>query len=375
MEIPPKVSGKESVTVAIDARSLDLNIARARIAMSLMAITFLYIDPNTVGGPFGFNAPEAATLLSHLVYSVTMLLVYRRRVSVAHLSSMSLALDLFFAAAISFLEQGQIGPSNVFFVFAIIAASVRPSLAPSVLATIAGFLLYLAIIVYSNGLTIADLMRPVYLAILGYLIGFVGQQRSHFERRVRQLETRAQRLAIARALHDGYVQALAGVNLRLEACRELLARGRVEDTLEQLHELQTGVAREYDGVRAYIRSLAGVGDSSLRELPSSDPQCRLHASFAGRGFTTEHLLQMMVEGLRNARRHGTARRVDIDLSEAGDRILLTIADDGVGYANAAPKPWAIASRVAELGGQLSVASGSGSTRLTIEMPQFAEQGK
>jgi hypothetical protein len=32
-------------------------------------------------------------------------------------------------------------------------------------------------------------MRPVYLAITGYLIGFLGQQRINFEARVRELET------------------------------------------------------------------------------------------------------------------------------------------------------------------------------------------
>ena len=64
-------------------------------------------------------------------------------------------------------------------------------------------------------------MRAVYLAIAGYLIGFFSQQRALFEAEVRELETRAERQSIARSLHDGYVQALAGVNLRLETCRAL----------------------------------------------------------------------------------------------------------------------------------------------------------
>ena len=370
MEIPVNLSRRESALVSADPRSLDLNIARARIALSLLAMLSLYVDPTTPGGLFHLTETETATLLSHLAYSIALLVVLSLRFAIPGLSSISIALDLFFATAISFITQGLSGPSKVFFVFAIIAAASRPGLAPTVVATVSSVTLYLLVIALPGGLTIANMMRPVYLAILGYLIGFVGQQRAIFETRVRQLETRAQRFAIARSLHDGYVQALAGVNLRLETCRELLARGRVAETIAQLQELQMGVAREYDGFRAYIRSLADLGDSGVHEPAAMvDPRCRLQASFAGRGLTGEHLLQMMLEGLRNARQHGTAHRVDINLSGIENSILLTIEDDGVGFADAAAKPWAIASRVAELGGHLTVTSSGGSTRLTIEMPQ------
>jgi signal transduction histidine kinase len=213
------------------------------------------------------------------------------------------------------------------------------------------------------------MMRPVYLAILGYLIGFVGQQRAIFEAQVRELEKRDQRFTIARSLHDGYVQALAGVNLRLEACRGLLTRGRVEDTLGELRDLQEGVTREYDEVRAYVRSLAGLSENDAHERPFNvDPQCQLQASFVGNSLTGEELFQIMLEGLRNARRHGAARTVGIRLAGNSSRILLTIEDDGVGFPDTMSKPWALASRVAELGGHLTVTSRRGATRLTIEVP-------
>ena len=53
-----------------------------------------------------------------------------------------------------------------------------------------------------------------------------GQLRTKFESRLRELETVEERQNIARSLHDGYVQALAGVTLRLGTCRELLLRQR-----------------------------------------------------------------------------------------------------------------------------------------------------
>jgi signal transduction histidine kinase len=83
-------------------------------------------------------------------------------------------------------------------------------------------LLYILVIAFSNGLTSDYLMRAVYLAMAGFVIGFFGQQRANFETRLRALEAAAEREAIARSLHDGYIQALAGISLRLESCRDML---------------------------------------------------------------------------------------------------------------------------------------------------------
>jgi signal transduction histidine kinase len=369
MKIPTDALVDNSARDASSPSRLDLNIARARIGLSVLAMLSLWVDPSGPGGLFGLTKTAAATLLSHLAYSVILLTVLSRRLAIAHLASISNLLDLFFAAAISFVALGESGPSNVFFVFAVIATAIRPGFKSTLATVIASVVLYEMVIAFSIGLTVATMMRPVYLAILGYLIGFVGQQRAIFEAQVRKLERREQRFTIARSLHDGYVQALAGVNLRLEACCGLLARGRVDDTLGELRDLQQGVAREYDGVRAYVRSLAGLIAEEAPE-PSSDanPQCRLQAGFAGKSLTAEHLFQIMLEGLRNARRHGAARSVHINLAGAKDGLLLTIEDDGVGFHDTISKPWAIASRVTELGGHLTVTSRRGATLLTIEVP-------
>jgi signal transduction histidine kinase len=281
------------------------------------------------------------------------------------------ALDLFFATAVAFLTEGQTSPSYVFFVFAIIAAGIRPG--PGVLSTITvticSVALYLLVILLSERISDLYMMRAVYLAIAGYLIGFVGQQRAEFETHVRELETRAERHSIARSLHDGYVQALAGVNLRLQTCRELLVRQRPIDALAQLTELQAGIAREYDEVRAYIRELAGVDVSSASAVTAAaaDPHFEVRMAFSGHSITGEHLLQIMLEGLRNARRHGMPQCVTIQVNGLENRLRVTIDDDGVGFPEAGNPPWAIASRVAELGGHLIV-NRNGVTRLEIEMP-------
>jgi signal transduction histidine kinase len=133
--------------------------------------------------------------------------------------------------------------------------------------------------------------------------------------------------------------------------------------------LQRGVAREYDEVRVYIRSLAGVeGDVSRETLKdTSDPWLELNANFSGRVSTGEHLLQIMLEGLRNARRHAMASLVSIELQNEQRGIHITIEDDGVGFTDSDDLPWVIASRVAELSGEIALAP-NGSARLEITMP-------
>ncbi len=235
--------------------------------------------------------------------------------------------------------------------------------------TLSSVILYLVVIASSDRLTNQYVMRAAYLAIAGYLIGLFGQQRAQFEVRIRELETRAERHSIARSLHDGYVQALAGVNLRLETCRELLARERPGEALRELTELQRGVAREYDEVRVYIRSLAGIHGNLSREnlKDNSDPRLELNGSFTGPVSIGEQLLQIMLEGLRNARRHAMASLVQIELQTAQHGVHVTIEDDGVGFTDSDYPPWVIASRVAELGGEIALAP-NGSARLEITMP-------
>lgn len=352
-----------------DFQRLDINIARGRIVLSLLATISLYVDPTTAGGLFHLSGHARIVLLCHLAYSISIYVALIRRPQGAGLLMISTAMDLFFATAVAFVTEGQTSPSYVFFVFAIIAVGIRPGLLSTIAVTCCSVALYLIVILLSERISDAYVMRAAYLAIAGYLIGFVGRQRSDFEERVRELETRAERHSIARSLHDGYVQALAGVNMRLQTCRELIGRDRPKDALAELTALQTGVAHEYDEVRAYIRELAGVDESRATEMlaPIPDPRFKVCMKFAGHSTTGEHLLQIMLEALRNARRHGMPRSISIDVSGVEGKLLITIDDDGVGFVESANPPWAIASRVAELGGHLTV-NNNGSTRLQIEMP-------
>lgn len=352
-----------------DFDELDLKIASARLVLSPLAMLALYVDPST-GGLFHFSSAALATASGHLFYSLAMYLALSRAIITKHLTKLSTLLDLFFAAAIALCTEGRTSPSYVFFVFAIVATGFRTGFRATIAVTVSSVVMYLAVIGLDHGVTDSYMMRGVYLALAGYLICFFGQQRAAFETRVRELESKSERLTIARSLHDGYVQTLAGVNLRLETCRALLQRCESALALTEVTDLQNGVAREYDAVRSYIRSLAEIDQRMVGQVPKfNDTWFEMRADFSARGMVVEQVLQIALEGLRNAWRHGRAHVVKIDVRSTDDMVHMTVEDDGVGFHDSSTTPWAISSRVAEVGGELKIKSGAGTgALLEIDMP-------
>jgi signal transduction histidine kinase len=350
-----------------DFGELDRKVAQARAVLSLLALLSLYVDPSQ-GGLFRLETCLLVVLLCHLFYSALTYLALAYRVGADRVHKISVALDLIFATVIAFLTEGRTSPSFVFFVFAITAVGFRTGFRDTLLITLCCVGLYALVVEISDGLLTVYLMRPVYLAMAGYLIGFFGQQRAHFEHRLRQLDTQGEREAIARSLHDGYLQAMAAVSLRLESCRDMLISKELGAALAEVREIQLGVSRECDEVREYVRSLALI-DQTVTSVDHSHLNARFHirAAFAAPGEIVEHIMQIVLEGIRNTRRHGHARSGSINVQQLTGTINITIDDDGIGFGDAVTPPWTIASRVAELGGRLAVNSSVGA-HLEISLP-------
>ncbi len=351
-----------------DFGELDGRVAQARVVLSLLALLSLFVDPS-LGGLFHLETWLLTVLLCHLIYSALTYLALAYRVGTNPVRKISVGLDLIFETVIAFLTEGRTSPSFIFFVFAIVAVGFRTGFRDTLLVTLGCVGLYVLVVEISDGFPSVYSMRAVYLAIAGYLIGFFGQQRVHFERRLRELETEAEREAIARSLHDGYLQALAGISLRLESCRDMLASNEPAAALAEIKEIQLGVSREYDEVRDYVRSLAST------ERPATgvtrmelNTQFQVQAAFAAQGEVVEHIMQIVLEGIRNTRRHGRARSGAVNVLQCSDTISITIDDDGIGFGESPALPWTIASRVAEFGGRLVVNSEAAGAHLEISLP-------
>jgi signal transduction histidine kinase len=355
-----------------DLSAIDRFTSRARLALSLLALVSLSFD-RVVDGPFEMNGLIAALLGLHLLYAAAMMHGAADRMPA--IGAIQAVLDVLFAAAIAVVTEGATSPPFAFFCFAIVAVSCRQGLRATLYVTVTSVLLYGSAIAFfhSNAEHLYE-TSPAFLGTIGCLAAFFGEARQQFEARVRALETVTERRQIARSLHDEHVQALAVAHLRVETCRELLRRGNVDDAYGQLDELRAAIARDYDGVRSYIHSLAAVDErgAAPAAAASAEPWFRVHAEFGGRGATVEHVLQIMIEGIRNTLRHGAARSASVEAWRDRSTLHVCLRDDGVGFPRQARPPWSIASRVADLGGSLRIAHGErGGARVDIELPADA----
>ena len=346
---------------------LERSIARGRILLSLVAFVVLYFDPMN-DGMFGIGLYPAMVLGTHLLFSITLWLALRPS---AYLVTIATIGDLVFVVAVAAVTNRATSPWGMFFSFAVLSVGIRSGFYPAMAVTLLSVACY-AFIVVANAPDAQILpltMRCVYFAVTGLIIGYLAHERLKQDAVIRRLEANAERARIARSLHDGYAAALAGVNIRLETCRELTRRGMHEMALSEMTDLQRSVNREHDGLRAYIRSLLEIGPSDGAAERDDVAIISVHAELRGSAALVEHVLSIMLEGTRNIRRHAFARSASIAAGMAERDLLISIDDDGVGFRDDAAPPWSIVSRAAECGGAVTVPrNGEIGGHLRIQLP-------
>jgi len=346
---------------------IDRNISRSRLILSAVALLALFVDltqptvfrePATEPQWFSIDPYTLAVFAVHLAYGTLVhLALVGHVVRPGALAAVTIWTDVLFGATIAFFTEGASSPFYAFFIFAVVQVGFRGGFRLALAVTVVSMTLYAAMIVISAPDEMNTyLMRPVYLAIIGYLVAYLGQQRLNLEEEIRRLAAAEQRNHIARDLHDGWAQALAGITLRIEAARELLRRGDPALAQQELAELREGVNREYDQLRLFMRSLAGV-ETNATSTPAAmtDVTVRVAAEFEGSAALVGHVLQILREATSNVVRHSHAGAASIRVHRSVEGVSISIEDDGIGFRNAEQKPWSIASRVRDLGGRMEIA--------------------
>ncbi len=145
----------------------------------------------------------------------------------------------------------------------------------------------------------------------------------------------AERVAIARELHDALGHHLAALNVQLELARHL-AEGPARAAIAQAHA--TG-RRLLDEVREVVSTWRGGAAfellTALDELASEirDPVVTVAVAEGlelGDSLVARTLFRCAQEAVTNAIRHAGARHVWIDLGRDDARVRLRIRDDGPG---------------------------------------------
>ncbi|ATZ23448.1 Signal transduction histidine-protein kinase/phosphatase DegS [Streptomyces lavendulae subsp. lavendulae] len=200
--------------------------------------------------------------------------------------------------------------------------------------------------------------------------------------RVRLVEAfEAERRRIERDLHDGAQQQLVALSmtlglaeLRLRGVPEaaeataLVGRGRAEAklALEQLRDLVRGI---HPQVLTDHGLAAAVAEVALRHPVPVTVDLAGLPRLPGPVETTAYFT--VTEALANAAKHSGASQVGVAGRVEGDRLTLTITDDGRGGADpgAGAGLAGLADRVAMLQGRLTVSSPvGGPTELRVEVP-------
>ncbi len=250
-----------------------------------------------------------------------------------------------------------------------------------------------------HALVIRDTRRKFTRDDLEFLLLLVGQGAAGFEanrlqQKAEQVAVLEERARIARDLHDGFIQSLAGIDLRVEALKLLLQRdpNRIPRALEDLHQ---AVDQGYREVRHYLAVLRNEGRQADDLAATLD---RLAEEFATRDHLAVHVVgaaavtglspeasydvtQIVREALRNAVRHGGATEAVVKLGMRATQCVLVVRDNGRGFADAngardaegflaaSAHPWSIRERTAAMGGTLRVWSQPGrGAEITVTLP-------
>ena len=189
----------------------------------------------------------------------------------------------------------------------------------------------------------------------------------------------AERRRIERDLHDGAQQQLVALAMNLGRARAKFeddpqgARELVDQAHQDAKDSITELRNVIRGVHPAVLTDRGL-DAALSSVAARSPvPVRLDVDVPQRPSPTAEAVAYFVvsEALTNVARHARARHVDVHVEREGDRLLLSVADDGVG--GAAERPGSglagLRDRVQAVDGTFHLTSPpGGGTTMTVEVP-------
>ena len=170
-------------------------------------------------------------------------------------------------------------------------------------------------------------------------------ENARLHRQARRLAILEERERIGMDLHDGIIQSIYGVGLALDYARialdedPRLSRQKIEQSIEALnstiHDIRAYILdlrpRQFHGMdlmEGLQRLAEEFQANSGTEVTLAEPEKNLTDFPAANATAIFHICQ---EALANVAKHSQARRVDVRLWTARDRVLLEIADNGMGF--------------------------------------------
>jgi signal transduction histidine kinase len=173
---------------------------------------------------------------------------------------------------------------------------------------------------------------------------------------------------IARDLHDVVIQRLFATGLHLQGLRAGVASPDVASRVDQaVDELDLTIrdirgtifelrSRPSDSLRAEVRDLVAEYAPALGFSPVVRTRGPIDTTVPDE--LRDHLLAVLREAVSNVARHAHARNAEVEVTLDGDRLRLTVLDDGQGPPASATESGLrnVRRRARELGGTCELAA-------------------
>jgi PAS domain S-box-containing protein len=171
-------------------------------------------------------------------------------------------------------------------------------------------------------------------------------ERKRLETEIIEISNREQQ-RIGQDLHDGLCQELAGIELMCQVVEQKLA-AKSKAEARQVGGIAEHIRQAIAHTRKLARGLFPVEletngfMSALHELTDhAEKLFRVDCRFESLGLVSiqdnvaaTHLYRIVQEAINNAVKHGRAKRIIVSLKPVGDKITLTVSDNGIGFLNA-----------------------------------------
>ena len=204
---------------------------------------------------------------------------------------------------------------------------------------------------------------------------------------------RSERDRIGMELHDGVIQSIYAVGMKIDILRVNL--GSPADENPQFQVILEDLNHIIDDIRAYIRNLATARDEQTTLKSHIETLAAHFHDFSGvrvvidvadnlpafSDFQRHNLLQVIREGLANTARHADATETTIRVRGGENEVMVDIVDNGQGFDTSNIPSISsehlglrnMERRAQRLGGRLNITSApSEGTTLSIIMPSKFE---
>jgi signal transduction histidine kinase len=220
-------------------------------------------------------------------------------------------------------------------------------------------------------------------------------ERLYLQERLHQIAIREDRIRVARDLHDGVLQSLTGIRLRLQALAD--EPDAPVPARDRLLALERAIAIEQREIRLFIDDLKpadrpvaaarGVAQA-LEELRgrlavewNTPISVRVSPADLPLPASAEQTFRLLVrEAVVNALKHAHPSRVSVDVQAHGvDGLHVVVSDDGRGFpfhgrlehrelVTSGVGPVSLRERLASFGGSLAIESMPTGSRVEITLP-------